>query len=66
MVGRNLLLAYLIPALIPLESLVNRLVGGDVAVNLGAFAPWASAFVEVGLIWIFLYWLYRNRIAVRL
>ncbi|MDQ3332996.1 MAG: DUF5009 domain-containing protein [Planctomycetota bacterium] len=65
-VGRNLLMAFLLPNVIRLGPLVDRIVGGDVAKMLGAFAPWVAGLVEAGLIWLFLYWLYQKRIVVKL
>lgn len=65
-VGRNLLLAFILPELIAVDSLAKRLVGGDVAVALGQLAPWVAGFVEAAVIWLFLYWLYRKGLIVKL
>jgi len=65
-IGRNVLLAYLILGMIPLQTLSARLVGGDVARALGGSAATVQAATESLLIWLFLYWLYRKGITIRL
>lgn len=65
-IGRNPLLAYLISVILPLGSVAERLVGGDIAGHLGYAAPWVAGLVEGALLWLFLYWLYRNGLMVRL
>lgn len=65
-IGRNLLAAYLIEGLIPLTPIVNRLIGGDIAAALGPTAPLVAGLVEGALIWMFLYWMYRHKIILKL
>jgi predicted acyltransferase len=65
-VGRNLLVAYSIMVLVPLEIFSQRLVGGSIASLLGDAAPFAAAFCDILIVWFFLYWMYRNRLFVRI
>ncbi len=64
-VGRNLLMAFMILRLIPLNGIALMLTGGDVALLLGATAPFATAFAEIALLWLFLLFLYKKNIAIR-
>ena len=65
-IGRNLLAAYLIAGMIPLNMIVDRLVGGDVAAYFGAGAPLLAGLAEGALLWGILYWLYRHKIFIRI
>jgi predicted acyltransferase len=64
-IGRNVLVAFLVMGLIPLAPLAQRFVGGDVARLLGQIAPFAEATVESVLVWLLLYLLYRHEIVVK-
>ncbi len=64
--GRNLLVAFMIMRFIPLDGIALVLTGGDVSILLGATAPFVTAFVETALLWFFLLFLYRNKIAIRI
>lgn len=64
-IGRNVLLAFLIVGMIPIHPLALRLVGGDVGARLGQFAPFVQAAMESLLIWLLLYGCYRRQIIVK-
>ena len=64
-IGRNVLLAFLIMGMIPLGPLAQRFVGGDVAELFGHHAPFAVAAMESLLVWSLLYWLHRQDIVVK-
>lgn len=64
-IGRNVLIAYLVMGMIPLQPLALRLVGGDVAAFFGQSAPFVIAATESVLVWLLLYWLYRRRVMIR-
>jgi predicted acyltransferase len=65
-IGRNLLVAYVIVQILPIQDIALRFSGGDVTLLLGSLAPFFSAAVEILLIWSILYFLYRNGVSVRL
>lgn len=64
-IGRNVLLAFLVVGIIPIQPLAQRLVGGDVGLFFGQLAPFAQAATETLLVWLLLYWLYRREIVVK-
>ncbi len=64
-IGRNVLLAFLLIGLVPMQPLAQRFVGGDIAELLGRFAPVVQAATESLLIWLLLYWCYRRNISIR-
>lgn len=65
-IGRNLLVAFLVTGLIPLDSLVGRVAGGDVARFLGAAGPFFAAGVEILFVWLLLHWMYVKGIVVKI
>ncbi|NQT14317.1 MAG: hypothetical protein HQ582_16290 [Planctomycetes bacterium] len=65
-VGRNLLVAYAIMRLVPLDKISRCFLGGDVQRLLGDAAPFVHAFGEIAFVWLVLYWMYRRKLVVRL
>lgn len=64
--GMNSLIAYFAAGLVPFDDYALRLVGGDIMHSLGAAGPLVVSLVEVTLIWLLLYWLYRHNLMMKL
>tara|TARA_R110002072_G_scaffold243821_2_gene403041 strand:- start:8088 stop:9188 length:1101 start_codon:yes stop_codon:yes gene_type:complete len=65
-IGRNLLVAFLVTGLIPLDPLVERVAGGDVARILGAAGPFFAAGIEILFVWLLLHWMYVKGIVIKI
>ena len=64
-IGMNAIVAYLAPDIIPFSHISNTLFAG-LAKHLGMFGPVLVAFGTLGVLWLVLYYLYRNRTFVRI
>ena len=65
-VGANALTFYLLSALVPLDDLSRRLVGGSVQHALGRYGDAAVACVSLGLLIALARFMYRRRVFLRL
>lgn len=63
--GMNSLVAYWLNELIPFESIARRFVGGNIEQFLGTFGPMLVSIVQIGLVWLLLYGLYRRNIVMK-
>jgi len=63
--GMNAIVAYMAPDIIPFSQISNTLFAG-LAKHLGIFGNFLLAFGAVGVLWVGLYYLYRNRTFVRI
>ncbi|MFB3922444.1 MAG: acyltransferase family protein [Terriglobia bacterium] len=64
-IGMNAIVAYMAPDIIPFSTISKTLFAG-LASHLGMFGPVLVAFGTLGVLWIILYYLYRNRTFVRI
>ncbi|MEZ6049304.1 MAG: DUF5009 domain-containing protein [Planctomycetaceae bacterium] len=64
-IGRNLLITFMMIRYVPFDEYAHLLTGGDVSLLLGAFAPFAMAMTEILLLWGILLFLYRNNLVFR-
>jgi len=64
-IGMNAIVAYMAPDFINFGHTSNALFGG-LAKHLGIFGNFLLAFGAVGVLWVGLYYLYRNRTFVRI
>ena len=64
--GTNPLLAWVANELVPFNNYAQRAVGYAFSPVLGVYNVVLVAAVQVTLLWLFFYWLYRNKIAFRI
>ena len=65
-IGTNAIAIYMLPNMVPLPELAQRLVGGDVQVMAGpSFGPLLLAAVALGYILIVAWFLHRNKFMLR-
>ena len=64
-IGMNAIVAYIAPDIIPFSHISKTLFAG-LARHLGMFGPVLVAFGTLGVLWLILYYLYRNRTFVRI
>jgi len=64
-IGMNAIVAYIAPDLISFSQISNTLFGG-LARHLGAYGNFLLASGALGILWLVLYYLYRNRTFVRI
>ena len=64
-IGSNAIVAYIAPDIIPFSQISKTLFTG-LARHLGMFGNVLVAFGTVGVLWLILYYLYRNRTFVRI
>jgi len=64
-IGMNAIVAYMAPDIIPFSTISKTLFAG-LARHLGMFGPVLVAFGTLGVLWLILYYLYRNRTFVRI
>lgn len=64
-IGMNAIVAYMAPDIIPFSTISKTLFAG-LASHLGMFGPVLVAFGTLGVLWLILYYLYRNRTFVRI
>lgn len=65
-IGRNLLVAFILINVVPFKSLALRFTGGDAAILFGAAAPFVTAAVQVLLLWAVLLFLYQHKLMLRI
>ncbi len=65
-IGLNSIAIYLAVNIIPFASIVNRLVGGDISAWLGPGQELFKGAIQLALAWLFLYWLYRRKIFIKI
>jgi predicted acyltransferase len=64
-IGMNAIVAYMAPDIIPFRTISRTLFGG-LSTHLGMFGPFLVASGTLGVLWIVLYYLFRNRTFVRI
>lgn len=64
-IGMNAIVAYMIAEVVPL-LLLSKILFAGLAKHLGVFGEVLLTFGALGILWIFLYYLYRNRDFVRI
>lgn len=64
-IGSNAIVAYMAPDIIPFSHISKTLFEG-LSKHLGMFGPVLVAFGTLGVLWLGLYYLYRNRTFVRI
>jgi len=64
-IGMNAIVAYMAPDIIPFSKISKTLFEG-LSKHLGMFGPVLVAFGTLGVLWLGLYYLYRNRTFVRI
>ena len=64
-IGMNAIVAYMAPDIIPFSHISKTLFAG-LATHLGMFGDFLLAFGTLGVLWLGLYYLYRNRTFVRI
>ena len=65
-IGMNPLTVYMAANVVDLHELANRLVGGDIATVLGRWSDLVNAVVSLGLALLFVRFLYRRQLFLRL
>ncbi len=64
-IGMNAIVAYMAPDVIPFRTIGRTLFGG-LSTHLGMFGPFVLAAGTLGVLWIVLYYLFRNKTFVRI
>ncbi len=64
-IGMNAITIYMASDLIKFDVIADRLVGGPIAESVGAYAELLLRSVKLTVEWLFLYWLYRRGIFLR-
>jgi predicted acyltransferase len=64
-IGMNAIVAYMAPDIIPFSQISNTLCAG-LAKHLGMFGNFLLPFGAVGVLWVGLYYMYRNRTFIRI
>lgn len=64
-IGMNAITIYMATDLIKFDVIADRLVGGPIAGSVGAYAELLLRSVKLAVEWLFLYWLYRRGIFLR-
>jgi predicted acyltransferase len=64
-IGMNAITIYMATDLVKFDVIAERLVGGPIAASLGAYAELLLRSVKLAVEWLFLYWLYRRGIFLR-
>jgi predicted acyltransferase len=64
-IGMNAITIYMAVELVRFDVIAERLVGGPIAAWLGAYSELVLRSAKLALEWLFLYWLYRRGIFLR-
>lgn len=64
-IGMNAITIYMATDLVKFDVIAERLVGGPIAASLGPYADLLLRSVKLAVEWLFLFWLYRRGIFLR-